>query len=486
MYNSVTRAANEALLGYWNQKVAVDMDEVEEATDIISFINENPVLTPGHIIRKYIEEGGLGDAYSNIEWNKTAIRQIIDVLGFNKNKDEKEKVEKWLTDKSSMTRESAFAIAFRLKMSTEWLLQLLNAVDGGLINYHNCSEIVYYFFVKIGNYSFDEANKMIENVKENVNSVQVKISERNYTQGYTNFATDVLEKLANSTLPESEKEAELYRFLIDNQENLHGNSLSQVGRLSRLMQYVYLEFPSYIRVLWGDDEGNPQQGKRKEEKSSVEEVTFDKNGLPKLGALIYSIMGMDYKLVRDQEKKEVFRTITLYHKNLYNNLRKELFSENECGMSKAVSRNDVLFLTLQFILGYDERDDRVDITTDLRKDIHWYAPEELTQNAPEKAFIFRKEVRDEIDSVMNSIMDRLDDYRDFPSNYSEPAKKYQFYVELFNAILSKFGFANMYILDPFDRFVIMTLLSDFPVGVWSELVYPGVELNPNKEEDMES
>ena len=29
MYNSVTRAANEALLGYWNQKVAVDMDEVD-------------------------------------------------------------------------------------------------------------------------------------------------------------------------------------------------------------------------------------------------------------------------------------------------------------------------------------------------------------------------------------------------------------------------------------------------------------------------
>lgn len=44
----------------------------------------------------------------------------------------------------------------------------------------------------------------------------------------------------------------------------------------------------------------------------------------------------------------------------------------------------------------------------------------------------------------------------------------------------------MYILNPFDRFAIMTLLSDFPVGVWSELVYPGVELNPNKEEDMES
>lgn len=50
----------------------------------------------------------------------------------------------------------------------------------------------------------------------------------------------------------------------------------------------------------------------------------------------------------------------------------------------------------------------------------------------------------------------------------------------------KYGFANIYILNPFDRFAIMTLLSDFPVGVWSELVYPGVELNPNKEEDMES
>jgi hypothetical protein len=482
MYNSVTRAANEALLGYWNQKVAVDMDEVEEATDIISFINENPVLTPGHIIRKYIEEGGLGDTYSNIEWNKTTIRHIVNVLGFDKD------AQKWFSDEACMTRDSAYHLAFRLKMNTEWLLQLLNAVDGGLVNYHDCSEIVKYFFIRIGNYNEKEADKMIEKVKVNANSTQIETPEKLYAQGYTNFATDVLEKLANSTLPESEKEEELCRFLIENKENLHGNSLSQVGRLTRLMQHIALVYPTYMRVLWASmsTEDAPTKGRRNEEKSEWEEIKFDKNGLPKIGSLIYAMMGMDYKLVREQEKNEIFQTITSYHKHLYTNLRKELFSEKESGMSKAVSRNDVLFLTLQFILGYDERDDRVDITTDLRKDIHWYASEELSKNAPEKAFIFRKEVRDEIDSVMNTIMDRLDDYRDFPSNYSEPAKKYQFYVELFNAILSKFGFANMYILNPFDRFVIMTLLSDFPVGVWSELVYPGVELIPNKEEDMES
>lgn len=476
MYNSVTRAANEALLGYWNQKVAVDMDEVEEATDIISFINENPVLTPGHIIRKYIEEGGLGDTYSNIEWNKTTIRHIVNVLGFDKD------AQKWFSDEACMTRDSAYHLAFRLKMNTEWLLQLLNAVDGGLVNYHDCSEIVKYFFIRIGNYNEKEADKMIEKVKVNANSTQIETPEKLYAQGYTNFATDVLEKLANSTLPESEKEEELCRFLIENKENLHGNSLSQVGRLTRLMQHIALVYPTYMRVLWASmsTEDAPTKGRRNEEKSEWEEIKFDKNGLPKIGSLIYAMMGMDYKLVREQEKNEIFQTITSYHKHLYTNLRKELFSEKESGMSKAVSRNDVLFLTLQFILGYDERDDRVDITTDLRKDIHWYASEELSKNAPEKAFIFRKEVRDEIDSVMNTIMDRLDDYRDFPSNYSEPAKKYQFYVELFNAILSKFGFANMYILNPFDRFVIMTLLSDFPVGVWSELVYPGVELIPNK------
>ena len=482
MYNSVTRAANEALLGYWNQKVAVDMDEVEEATDIISFINENPVLTPGHIIRKYIEEGGLGDTYSNIEWNKTTIRHIVNVLGFDKD------AQKWFSDEACMTRDSAYHLAFRLKMNTEWLLQLLNAVDGGLVNYHDCSEIVKYFFIRIGNYNEKEADKMIEKVKVNANSTQIETPEKLYAQGYTNFATDVLEKLANSTLPESEKEEELCRFLIENKENLHGNSLSQVGRLTRLMQHIALVYPTYMRVLWASmsTEDAPTKGRRNEEKSEWEEIKFDKNGLPKIGSLIYAMMGMDYKLVREQEKNEIFQTITSYHKHLYTNLRKELFSEKESGMSKAVSRNDVLFLTLQFILGYDERDDRVDITTDLRKDIHWYASEVVSKNAPEKAFIFRKEVRDEIDSVMNTIMDRLDDYRDFPSNYSEPAKKYQFYVELFNAILSKFGFANMYILNPFDRFVIMTLLSDFPVGVWSELVYPGVELIPNKEEDMES
>ena len=483
MYNSVTRAANEALLGYWNQKVAVDMDEVEEATDIISFINENPVLTPGHIIRKYIEEGGLGDTYSNIEWNKTTIRHIVNVLGFDKD------AQKWFSDEVCMTRDSAYHLAFRLKMSTEWLLQLLNAVDGGLVNYHDCSEIVYYFFIKIGNYNLEEADKMIKMIdKANVNSTPIKTLEKIYAQGYTNFATDVLEKLANSTLPESEKEEELYRFLTENKENLHGNSLTQVARITRLMQYIALVYPTYMRVLWAStsNEDAPTKGRRKEEKSEWEEIKFDKNGLPKIGSLIYAMMGMDYKLVREQKKNEIFQTITSYHKHLYTNLRKELFSEKESGMSKAVSRNDVLFLTLQFILGYDERDDRVDITTDLRKDIHWYASEELSKNAPEKAFIFRKEVRDEIDSVMNTIMDRLDDYRDFPSNYSEPAKKYQFYVELFNAILSKYGFANIYILNPFDRFAIMRLLSDFPVGVWSELVYPGVELNPNKEEDMES
>ena len=206
MYNSVTRAANEALLGYWNQKVAVDMDEVEEATDIISFINENPVLTPGHIIRKYIEEGGLGDAYSNIEWNKTTIRQLVNALGFDKD------AKKWFTDEVGMTKDAAYHLAFRLKMNTGWLLQLLNAVDGGLVNYHDCSEIVYYFFIKIGNYNLEEADKMIENVKANANSTQIETPEKIYAQGYTNFATDVLEKLANSTLPESEKEEELYDF----------------------------------------------------------------------------------------------------------------------------------------------------------------------------------------------------------------------------------------------------------------------------------
>ena len=218
MYNSVTRAANEALLGYWNQKVAVDMDEVEEATDIISFINENPVLTPGHIIRKYIEEGGLGDTYSNIEWNKTTIRHIVNVLGFDKD------AQKWFSDEACMTRDSAYHLAFRLKMNTEWLLQLLNAVDGGLVNYHDCSEIVKYFFIRIGNYNEKEADKMIEKVKVNANSTQIETPEKLYAQGYTNFATDVLEKLANSTLPESEKEEELCRFLIENKENLHGNS----------------------------------------------------------------------------------------------------------------------------------------------------------------------------------------------------------------------------------------------------------------------
>lgn len=423
MYNSVTRAANEALLGYWNQKVAVDMDEVEEATDIISFINENPVLTPGHIIRKYIEEGGLGDTYSNIEWNKTTIRHIVNVLGFDKD------AQKWFSDEVCMTRDSAYHLAFRLKMSTEWLLQLLNAVDGGLVNYHDCSEIVYYFFIKIGNYNLEEADKMIKMIdKANVNSTPIKTLEKIYAQGYTNFATDVLEKLANSTLPESEKEEELYRFLTENKENLHGNSLTQVARITRLMQYIALVYPTYMRVLWAStsNEDAPTKGRRKEEKSEWEEIKFDKNGLPKIGSLIYAMMGMDYKLVREQKKNEIFQTITSYHKHLYTNLRKELFSEKESGMSKAVSRNDVLFLTLQFILGYDERDDRVDITTDLRKDIHWYASEELSKNAPEKAFIFRKEVRDEIDSVMNTIMDRLDDYRDFPSNYSEPAKNTSF------------------------------------------------------------
>lgn len=346
MYNSVTRAANEALLGYWNQKVAVDMDEVEEATDIISFINENPVLTPGHIIRKYIEEGGLGDTYSNIEWNKTTIRHIVNVLGFDKD------AQKWFSDEACMTRDSAYHLAFRLKMNTEWLLQLLNAVDGGLVNYHDCSEIVKYFFIRIGNYNEKEADKMIEKVKVNANSTQIETPEKLYAQGYTNFATDVLEKLANSTLPESEKEEELCRFLIENKENLHGNSLSQVGRLTRLMQHIALVYPTYMRVLWASmsTEDAPTKGRRNEEKSEWEEIKFDKNGLPKIGSLIYAMMGMDYKLVREQEKNEIFQTITSYHKHLYTNLRKELFSEKESGMSKAVSRNDVLFLTLQFIL----------------------------------------------------------------------------------------------------------------------------------------
>ena len=67
----------------------------------------------------------------------------------------------------------------------------------------------------------------------------------------------------------------------------------------------------------------------------------------------------------------------------------------------------------------------------------------VSKNAPEKAFIFRKEVRDEIDSVMNTIMDRLDDYRDFPSNYSEPAKKYRRSIFILEKQIVNFTDAGM-------------------------------------------
>ena len=479
----MTSAVEEAVNNLWRTHVTNSVDDLNAATDIIAFLNDvNNLNTVAFVLKRYLHENHhlIGQRYP---WPWTA--ETIDKVSYLLSKQTpivQKEWKQWLSSKKSMGRETAFKIAHYLKMGIEDLLELLSAIDGELINFRAPGEFVHYFFLAKGMHKYEAAEGVICDFEEHQNRLneawnkpeETGVIERDITLGYTRFAEDALSRMINTSPPESGAIENLKQFMYEHAEQFQGFSLSNVGRLLRLSQYLYKMYPTYYKV-------SPPNKKQHKETVSWEEVKLDKYGIPNLTDLCYAFMGMDYKSTRGADKKLVVHQIEHIHQDLYAHSRKvfaNIFAKGkETSKSypniQPVKRSDVLLFAFFFIVGYEREINPKDLP-------------KVAENAElPKHFqaILDSGIWEDFDAEMMNVMTKLRGYIARPSYYSNSRVYRKFITDVVNSFLTMFGYPPLYVPNPFDRFILLCLLSDCPVGVWSEILYGDEAEEDNEEEE---
>jgi hypothetical protein len=337
------------------------------------------------------------------------------------------------------------------------VLELLNAIDGELFNLRSDEEFVHFFFLSKKIYSYGDAENIINEFRKHTSD---KTAEQAFIVnepdlGYTQLAHDTLATLIKEADPETAAQEKLLKFMCENTGQFYGSSLTRVGKLIRFSQYLYEIYPTYYRV----DINNK---KLKIEKSYFEDVQIDEYGIPNVTDLCYSLMGMDYALVRETQKNEVLDGIEKFHKNFYSHLRKVFCNITNNGEAVApVTRKDVLLFSFFFIDGFKQK----------------ITPESLPHAQggvlmPVKLqTIIDSGIWESFDAEVKEIMTQLLRKIQYPENYEKLEERRFLTINVVNDFLEAFDYPALYAPNPFDRFILLCLLSECPVGVWSEVLY---------------
>jgi hypothetical protein len=455
---NLTKTVEETINDLWQTHLAEAADEMQQATDLIAFLNDKSCLnTTGFVLRRYLHKDQNICAGELVwPWTDECVDKVSTLLGSQTHINKKD-WKAWLSDKRKITRTTVFPIAYSLRMEISDVLELLNAVDGELFNLRSDEEFVHYFFLSKKIYSYESAEKIIHEFRKYAAAKRAEhaVIANALNLGYTQMAQNTLAALIKGTVPESVAQEKLLKFMCENAGQFQGSSLTRVGRLIRFSQYLYEIYPAYYRV----DINNK---KLKIEKSYFEDVQIDEYGIPNVTDLCYSLMGMDYTLVRETQRDEVVDGIEKFHKNFYSHLRKVFCNITNNGEAVApVTRKDVLLFAFFFIDGFKKK----------------ITPESLPHAQdgvlmPTKLqTIIEGGIWESFDTKVERIMTQLLREIQYPENYEKLEEKKFLLVGVVNDFLDAFDYPPLYAPNPFDRFVLLCLLSECPIGVWSEVLY---------------
>jgi hypothetical protein len=455
---NLTKAVEETINDLWQEHLAEAADEMQEANDLIAFLNDKSCLnTTGFVLRRYLHKNkNICEGELVWPWTDECVDKVSTLLGSQTHIIKKD-WRAWLSDKRKITRTTVFPIAYSLRMEITDVLELLNAIDGELFNLRSDEEFVHFFFLSKKIHSYEGAENIINEFRKYVADkiVEHAVIENDADLGYTQLANDTLAALIKGTDPESVAQEKLLKFMCENAGQFRGSSLTRVGKLIRFSQYLYDIYPTYYRV----DINNQ---KLKIEKSYFENVQIDEYGIPNVTDLCYSLMGMDYNLVRETKKDEVINGIEKFHKNFYIHLKRVFYNiENNSEAAAPVTRKDVLLFAFFFIDGFKNK----------------ITPESLPHEQdgvlmPTKLqTIIDSGLWESFDTKVKDIMTQLYRKIQYPENYEKLEEKKFLMVNVLNDFLEAFDYPPLYVPNPFDRFVLLCLLSECPIGVWSEVLY---------------
>lgn len=381
-----------------------------------------------------------------------------------------------------MYKDTPFKVSFALSMNVETTEELLMACGQDTYCFRNPNHFIYYYCQSRPTaFSWDHAQQLLSKYKTGLENNTYTANDA--SGGMTHVLQSDLKRLFRSSAPDETVDQELLLYMQTHQKEFSGLSLTARSDFLRMARYLAVLYPSYEKVVRSKD---PRTGEVLE---TMEEypVTILPDGTPKLSELVRALFSTGGwlpttigKYAAPDTEKGIRTASSIKRREANANIeyrRAEINEENDRPFMNSVQyfvdsyahhldaidrvyrrpanpgnveRRDIILFTYFFIRRYPE----------LLMDEEAYGKEldELT------SLVYEDQ---RIDPVMDYLMDELytitagEMEEEAEGSYDEGANTHD-YIELFNEVLTRFGMKGMYMPNPWDRFITMSLFAEDP------------------------
>ena len=381
-----------------------------------------------------------------------------------------------------MYKDTPFKVSFALTMGVETTEELLMACGQDTYCFRNPEHFIFYYCQSRPTaFNWKHAQQLLSRYRNELNDVTYNANDA--SGGMTHILRSDLKRLFQNPIPDAAADEELIQYMLTNQKEFSGLSLTAREDFLRIAKYLSILYPTYSKTI---RQKNPET---QEMETTTEDVpiTILPDGSPKLSELVralfstggwltttvgkYSKNGTD-KGVRtasslkrressanieyrraaiNEEADRPFLNSIQYFVDSYSH---HLDAIDRVFRRPAnpgnVERRDVILFIYFFIRKYPE------LLAD--EDMYGAELDSLT------SLVFEDH---RIDPVMDYLMDELytivatQQEAETCGTYDEGANT-QDYIELFNEVLRRFGMKEMYMPNPWDRFITMSLFAEDP------------------------
>ena len=456
--HSLTFAVQMEINRYVDQQIAkanAQLDCRQTAEELRLFlIDDTKLATPGFVLRRHIQSQGwlmprekcsdLNET-GNEPWPDEAVERVVRDLSYAGGlyHDLDIKPAQWkgyLTDDAIPQRDIIFQLAIATDMSRETTTRLLMACGEAPYNMRSPVELICWFCQRVpGTYTWKDVKRLLKKYRKCSAEAEKDADGNRQQKEPVEDATRLLrlgvDELLGSDKTVPEAKQALIELMVDNRAELKGFSQTARNKYLRLLDYLNALYcpgqpfnlfklmrTMFEKQEWKLKEIHQSQGKetpyvfRGVEGENVKPDTVDHQFLPEIGE------------------------IAMFCKRYYPRANAIRASTDRGGYKdtkawKAVDRRDVLLLGYFLITGYMAADEKAQAA--LWALTEWDGP---------------------MDRRMVLLREDLDALR---RNTGLMEKKV-LCCRILNELLSEFGFDSLYVLASFDRFILLSLLTDDP------------------------
>ncbi len=438
---SLTFAAQlwiDSYLAKQTAKAGIQLNRQQTAEELLLFLtDDSTLLTPGFVLRRHIQVQGLvsGEGYAdlsqtaNISWPENVIHQTSKKLSSISRARHgltisTENWKHYLTDAQTIHRDMIFRLAMITQMGREQTLELLLACGQEPYNMRRPMELICWFCQYTpGVYTWRDVHRLMDACTDRPSAEGGRKAPERYGENFTRLIRQNIGALLDSNLPAEEAERTLTELIAQSRGELSGASRTAQNGYLRLTEYLNaLYLPGkqatlhklihavYKRLDWRfEDLLQSPTGKRYVFRGAVEDESASR--------------------IEDCVFSAALGETALFCKRYYARA-----NAIENGI-RAVDRRDILLLSYFLIIGYSGTD------PDTRAQF-WRLTEE---NAS-------------LDRRIALLGDDLDDL----TRPADSMEKQVLCCRILNELLTEFGFRPLYHPAPFDRFILLSLLTDHP------------------------